>query len=175
MGRKQKNITNQNNLIPQNWDTTYNSYFTINYLKDIYDDSSECPWKINTYYFNDSGTFRALNNTPSNWSEEYKNCCIFIQNSFPECPPEWKPRTFYMKQNNRYILTESEPNNWSQLFINYYIQNSSTLNFSSCAEIFKVPEWNENISYRRSPRKDIQRSITHTGVVVSNFNNSSSL
>ena len=186
MGRNKTTVQNQTVSKPANWNTEYNNYFTIKYLKDIYNESHPYndssiypPWQINTYYINESGTFRAFNNNPgSSWSEDYKNCCIFVQNDFPKCPPEWQPRVFYIKDNDEYVLTEKAPynwyTNWDNISQNYYIQNSS-LGFESCEEIFKVPDWNANISYKRTPRKDIQRSIIHTGVVVASYNNSSSI
>lgn len=158
---------------PANWATTYNNYFTIKNLRDICNNASErvleFPWKLNTYYLNDSGVFKALNTPPVDWANESANCSIFIQNHFPEYPPKWKPRTFYF-YNDEYILTEKEPDNWNTNWKSYYIRNSS-LEFQSCNEAFPTPDsnWKEGTYYMRSARKDIQRSIIHTGVVVSNY------
>lgn len=167
---------------PADWETNYNNYFTIKSLSDIYSNAPE--WVINKfYYYNDSNNdstniYKALDTQPGDWYTNWSSYYIFVQNDFPKCPPDWKPRTFYInssEDSNNKILTLSEPSDWPRNRSewdskknSYFTLNSSTLQYDSCSGI-SVPNYNINNGYIRKTRNDIQRSVIHTGVVVSNY------
>ena len=109
---------------PEDWATTYNSYFTYDSNTDTYipvDEESAPPYQRDVYYRLTNG---------------YEQLSV----------PAWQDDTYYVyvTADDDYILKETKPSNWATAYSNYYVEDG--LQDSYVLTTSQPEDWTDNFN-----------------------------